>query len=215
VQLVRDLLDQALRDPHGEPAGRADDFAIVVHEDGIFVESILTGGGILADDLGWLGRACEHLCRLVRRRPLRRVAIRWSAVSEVAEHALTVPEDARGNATSVRARSGTRLRAVRRLPARSSDGVRLHLIDLQVVDPRPRERLRVAGMIVRRRHRLGWPVSLRPRQSAAGRDWRFVTSSDVGLTRDGLIIDRTYDTLLPTRESSASRPPRRRPRSAS
>jgi hypothetical protein len=215
MHLVRDLLDQALRDSHGEPAGRADDFSIVVHDDGLFVESILTGGGILADDLGILGRACEHLCRLVRRRALRRVSIPWSAVSEVAEHALTVPDHPRGNARAGQARSGIRLRKMRRLPARSADGVRLHLIDLQVVDPRPRARLRVTGLIVRRRRRLSWPVSLRPRQSAAGSDWRFIASSAVHLTRDGLVIERTYDTLLATRETSASRPPGRRPRSAS
>jgi hypothetical protein len=214
MHLVRDLLDQALRDSHGDPAGRADDFAIVERDDELFVEAILTGGGILADDLGMLGRACEHLCRLVRRRPLRRCSIPWSVVSEVAEHALTVPDDVRGRTGGRPARSGTRLRAVRRLPARSTDGVRLHLIDLQVVDPRPREHLRVTGVIVRRRHRLAWPISLRPRQSPAGGDWRFVASSEVRLTRTALVVERTYDTLLPTRESSASRPPRRRARSA-
>lgn len=215
MQLVRDLLDQALRDSDGEPAGRADDFSLAAQDDGIFVEAILTGGGILADDLGMLGGACEHVCRLVRRRPLRRASIPWAAVSEVAEHALTVPDGARGSAWSRTARAETRLRAMRRLPARTADGVRVHLIDLQVVDPRPRNRLRVAGLIVRRRRRLAWPVSLRPRQSAAGADWRFVASAEVHVTPTGLVIERPYDTLLATRESSASHPPRRRPRSAS
>ena len=79
---------------------------------------------------------------------------------------------------------------MRRLPARTADGVRVHLIDLQVVDPRPRDRLRVAGLIVRRRRRLAWPVSLRPRQSAAGADWRFVASAEVQVTPTGLVIER-------------------------
>ena len=85
MRLARDLLDQVLRDAEGKPAGRADDFSLHVHEDGMYVESILTGGGILADDLGLLGRVCERLCRVIRRCALRRVSIPWSAVSEVAE----------------------------------------------------------------------------------------------------------------------------------
>jgi hypothetical protein len=215
MQLVRDLLDQILRDPDGHPTGRADDFSIRVREDGIYVESILTGGGILADDLGILGRACEHLCRLVRRRPLRRASIPWSDVSELAEHALTVPPAPAGHHRAAPARGGMRLRAARRLPARSSDGVRLHLIDLHVVDPRPRARLRVDWLIVRRRHRVAWPISLRPRQRSASRDWRFVNSTDVRLTRNELVIERTFATLTPTRENTAPRPPTRRPRSQS
>ncbi|MDX6519675.1 MAG: hypothetical protein QOF08_280 [Gaiellales bacterium] len=215
MHLVRDLLDQVLRDPDGHPAGRADDFSIRIHEEGIYVEAILTGGGILADDLGILGRACERLCRLVRRRPLRRASIPWSAVSEVAEHALTVPGAPAGNDRVARATGGIRLRVARRVPARSADGIQLHLIDLQVVDPRPRERLRVAGLIVRRRHRIAWPISLRPRQRGASLDWRFVKAADVRLTPSALVVDRTFDTLVPTRDGPASRPPKRRPRSRS
>ena len=59
MQLVRDLLDQALRRRDGEPAGRVDDLLLSVEGDDIFVESILSGGGILADDLGLIGRGCE------------------------------------------------------------------------------------------------------------------------------------------------------------
>jgi hypothetical protein len=215
MHLVRDLLDQALRDPDGHPAGRADDFSICVGDDGMYVESILTGGGILADDLGIFGRACEGLCRLVRRRPLRRASIPWSAVGEVAEHALTVPDAPAGNDRVARATGGIRLRSARRVPARTADGVRLHLLDLQVVDPRPRERLRVAGLIVRRRRRMAWPVSLRPRQRGASLDWRFVKAADVRLTPSELVVERTFDTLVPTRDGPASRPPKRRPRSQS
>lgn len=212
MQLARDLLDQVLRDADGFPAGRADDFSIRVHDEEIHVESILTGGGIVADDLGVVGRACERLCRTVRRRPLVRSSIPWSAVTVVAEHALTVPT-APGTRRAVRASEGIRLRAVRRLPARTADGIRLHLLDVEVVDPRPRERLRVVGLIVRRRHRVAWPVSLRPRQRGASPDWRFVRSADVRLTPNELVIERAFDTLAPVRESVASRPPARRPRS--
>jgi hypothetical protein len=213
MQIVRDLLDQLLRDAHGEPAGRADDFSIQTDDGRIYVESILTGGGIVADELGWPGRLCERLCRRVRRHELRRVSISWSAVSEVAEHALTVTETPAGDDRAGRPIGGIRLRRARRLPARTSDGIRLRLIDLQVVDPRPRERLRVAGVIVRRRHRLSWPVSLHPRQRDASSDWRYADVSHVRLTASELVIDRTYDELRPPRESSASHPPGRRRRS--
>jgi hypothetical protein len=215
MQLVRDLLDQVLRDQDGHPAGRADDFSIRIGDDGIYVESILSGGGVLADDLGILGRACDRLCCFVRRRPLRRASIPWSAVSEVAEHALTVRDALAGNDRVVRATGEIRLRAARRVPARSADGIRLHLLDLEVVDPRPRERLRVDGFIVRRRHRMAWPVSLRPRQRGASLDWRFVKAANVRLTSRELVVERTFDTLVPTRESPASRPPKHRPRSQS
>jgi hypothetical protein len=212
MQLARDLLDQLLRDPEGEPAGRADDFTIVVGEDGIHVESILTGGGIVADDLGLVGRGCERLCRLVRRRPLRRTSIAWSAVSEVAEHALTVPHPGAAGRRTHRVGDGIRLRAIRRVPTRTADGVRLHLVDLQVVDPRPRQRLRVAGFIVRPRRRLAWPVSLRPRQRAASPDWKLVASSDVRLSAHELVLERTFESLAPARDRTAA-PPKRRPRS--
>jgi hypothetical protein len=212
MQLMRDLLDQGMRDPHGELAGRADDFSIVVEGGDIFVEAILSGGGILADDLGVTGRVCERLCRVLRRRPLRRSSISWAAVSEVAEHALTLSSDAKRKALAADSRSHTRLRRVRRLPVVTSDGDRLHLVDLQVVDPRPRARLRVDGLIVRPRNRIAWPVSLRPRQRAASSGWRFVPGANVRLTPDGLAIDRSFDTLAPLRESSASHPPKRVPR---
>jgi hypothetical protein len=208
MHLVRDLLDQALRDPEGQPAGRADDFLLVVDDDGIFVVAILRGGGIVADDLGWIGRACESVVRVVRRHSLRRGSIPWSEVGEVAEHALTVPD----TRPAGRVGAGLRLRAVRRLPVSSADGVRLHLVDLQVVDPRPRARLRVAGLIVRPRSRLAWPVSLRPRQRGAAPDWRFVPVSHVGLTREALVIDSTFASLKPVGDSAATRPPRRIPR---
>jgi hypothetical protein len=210
MQLVRDLLDQALRDPEGMPAGRADDFLLVVEDDGIFVAAILSGGGIVADDLGWIGRACESIVRVVRRRPLRRSSISWGDVSEVAEHALTVPEDRRAG----RAAAGVRLRTVRRLPVRSADGVRLHLVDLQVVDPRPRARLRVAGAIVRPRSRIAWPVSLRPRQRAAAGDWRFVPASHLGLSHEALVVDSTFASLEPVGDSAAAHPPKRTPRTS-
>jgi hypothetical protein len=209
MHLVRDLLDQALRDSEGEPAGRADDFLLVVDDDGIFVAAILSGGGIVADDLGWIGRTCESAVRVVRRRPLRRSSIPWGDVSEVAEHALTVPDGRRG----ARIAAGVRLRAARRLPVQSADGVRLHLIDLQVVDPRPRARLRVAGLIVRPRSRIAWPVSLQPRQRGAAADWRFVPVSHVELTRAALVVDSAFAELKPVGDSAATHPPKRRPRS--
>jgi hypothetical protein len=132
MHLVRDLLDQLLVDPSGEPAGRADDFSLTVAGNDILVDSILSGGGILADNLGFIGRVCEGIARAVRRRALRRRSIPWTSVSEVAEHALTIV--ARGMATATPTTTSSRvvcLRALRRLPLRTADGTRLHLVDLQ------------------------------------------------------------------------------------
>jgi hypothetical protein len=211
MHLLRDLLDQMLSDPRGDPAGRADDFLIRVDEDGIFIDMILSGGGILADDLGLIGRGTERLCHLFRRRPLRRAGIPWSSVTEVAEHALTVA-GTRRDAPISEAASAVRLRATRRLPAHSLDGVPLHLVDMQATDPEPRARLRVTGLIVRRRHRVAWPVSLRPRQRAAARDWRFVPSDRIRLTATEIVVDLAFDSLSPIRETKAFRPPARAPR---
>jgi hypothetical protein len=129
-------------------------------------------------------------------------------VSEVAEHALTVPDDRQVG----RIGTGVRLRAARHLPVRSADGVRLHLVDLQVVDPRPRARLRVAGLIVRPRARVAWPVSLRPRQHGPAGDWRFVPVAHVGLSHEALVVDEAFAKLKPVGDSAATHPPKRRPR---
>jgi hypothetical protein len=214
MHVVRDLLDQALRDADGEPAGRADDFSLSVESDGIFVDSILSGGGVLADDLGLIGHACEGIARAVRRRPLRRASIPWSSVGEIADHALTVLS-APGTASTTSRRPARRLvslRVMRRLPLRTADGMRLHLVDLQVADAPPAARMRVIGFIVRPRHRFSWPISLRPRTRAPAGDWRFVPASSVEVTSTELVVDRAYDALTPMREAEATRPPKRIPR---
>jgi hypothetical protein len=215
VLLVRDLLDQTLRDPHGQAAGRVDDFVIVLDGDDAFVDSILSGGGVLADDLGVLGRGCEVAARLLRR-PLRRAAIPWSLVSEVAEHAVTVEGCRRGKIRAARERLGSelRLRVLRRLPVRCAAGVRLRVVDVLVFDPTPPEPLRVLGLIVRRCNHVAWPASLRPRQRAAPSEWRFVPTADVRLTRGALAVDHAYDDLVAARGAAASRPPLRVPRAA-
>jgi hypothetical protein len=214
VLLVRDLLDQTLRDPDGLAAGRVDDFVIVPDGDDAFVDSILSGGGVLADDLGVIGRGCEVAARVVRRRPLRRAAIPWSLVREVAEHAVTVEAGTRGKVHAARERSGSelRLRVLRRLPMRCADGVRLRVVDVLVSDPAAPERLRVVGLIVRRRNHVAWPASLRPRQRAAPREWRFVSTADVRFAREALAVDHVYDDLPAARGATVSRPPARIPR---
>jgi hypothetical protein len=214
--LVRDLLDQTLRDRDGLAAGRVDDFVIVPDGDDAFVDSILSGGGVLADDLGVIGRGCEVAARVVRRRPLRRAAIPWSLVSEVAEHAVTVDAGRRGKIHAARERSGSelRLRVLRGLPMRCADGVRVRVVDVLVSDPAPPERLRVVGLIVRRRNHVAWPASLRPRQRAAPREWRFVPIADVRLAREALAVDHAYGDLAAARGAAASRPPVRIPRAA-
>jgi hypothetical protein len=213
MHLVRDLLDQLLVDADGEPAGRADDFSLRVSGDGIFVDAILSGGGILADDLGLIGRACEVIARTLRRRALRRNSIPWTSVSVVAEHALTVTATGMPTATP-RTTSSTvvRLRAVRRLPLRSADGARVHLVDLQVDDAEPGARMQVSGFIVRPRHRFSWPISLRPRPRGPAHNWRFVPAASVQVTPTELVVEQDYDALAPMRGSDVAPPPKRVPR---
>jgi hypothetical protein len=213
MHLVRDLLDQLLVDPSGEPAGRADDFSLTVAGNDILVDSILSGGGILADNLGFIGRVCEGIARAVRRRALRRRSIPWTSVSEVAEHALTIV--ARGMATATPTTTSSRvvcLRALRRLPLRTADGTRLHLVDLQVTAAQPAARMRVTGFIVRPRHRFSWPISLRPRTRAPAHNWRLVPPASVHVTPTDLLVDRAYEDLAPISASDVAPPPRRIPR---
>ena len=214
MHLVRDLLDQLLVDPSGEPAGRADDFALTIESDGIFVDAILCGGGILADDLGFGGRVCEAIARAVRRRDLRRASIPWISVSEVAEHALTVAS-ARSAAIAApvaASRRTVRLRAARRLPLRTADGTRLHLVDFQLSDTEPAPRLRVTGLIVRPRHRFAYPTSLRPRPRGPSRDWRVVPAASVHVTSAGIVVEQVYDALEAMAVTHVKPPPRRVPR---
>ena len=213
MQLVRDLLDQLLLDAAGEPAGRADDFALTVAGDDVFVDSILSGGGIVADDLGLIGRACEGIARGVRRRALRRRVIPWSWVSEVAEHALTVAPPGLPTATAgTRAGHAVRLRALRRMAARTADGTRLHLVDLQVDAVEPAARMRVTGFIFRPRHRCAWPVSLRPRPRGPGRDWRLVPPASVHVAATELVVDLVHGSLAQMTVSDVAPPPGRIPR---
>ena len=216
MHLVRDLLDQLLIDPSGEPAGRADDFSLTVESDGIVVDAILSGGGILADDLGFGGRVCDAIARAVRRRDLRRASIPWVFVSEVAEHALTISTQGAAIATSRTPSSHTvRLRVVRRLPLRTADGTPLHLVDLQLSDTEPAPHIRVTGLIVRPRYRFAWPTSLRPRTRRPARDWRFVPAESVRITAAELVVEQAYDALEPTRASDIMPPPKRIPRADS
>jgi hypothetical protein len=184
-----------------------------VESDGIFVDSILVGGGVLADDLGLGGRVCEGIARAVRRRDLRRASIPWESVSEVAEHALTVVSQGAA-LTTPRAPSdhSVRLRVARRMPLRTADGTRLHLVDLRLSDPESATRIRVTGLIVRRRHRFSWPVSLRPRPRGPARDWRLVPTPDVKVTPSELVLERPYDQLEPLTASDVMPPPKRVPR---
>jgi hypothetical protein len=214
MHVVRDLLDQALRDVEGKPAGRVDDLSLSIESDGVFVDAILSGGGILADDLGLLGRACEGIARAVRRRPLRRTAIPWSSISEIAEHALTVVPSpgAVTTASEMTTRPAMSLRVLRHLALRTTDGMRLHLVDLQVADGNPAARMQVSAFIVRPRRRFSWPTSLRPRPRAPGTDWRFIPASSVQVTPTELVVERAYDALMPMTEAEVTRPPKRIPR---
>lgn len=211
MHLVRDLLDQLLVDPSGEPVGRADDFSLTIESDGIFVDTILSGGGILADDLGYLGRVCEGIARAVRRRDLRRASIPWISVGEVAEHSLTVVSLQGAAIASPRAPSSrtVRLRVARRLPLRTADRTRLHLVDLQLSDTESAPRVRVTGLIVRPRHRFAYPTSLRPRPLKPAKDWRVVPAASVHVTPAELVVEQAYDALEPMRASDVKPPPRR------
>lgn len=214
MHVVRDLLDQALRDVDGEPAGRVDDLSLSIERDGVFVDAILSGGGILADDLGLLGRACEGIARAVRRRPLRRALIPWSSVGEIAEHALTVvpPPGAAAISSEMTTRPAMSVRLLRRQPLRTADGTRLHLIDLQVTDAHPATRAQVIAFMVRPRGHVSWPTSLRPRPRAPAADWRFVPASRMRVTGTELVVERAFEALLPMTEAEVTRPPRRIPR---
>jgi hypothetical protein len=213
MHLVRDLLDQLLVDPSGEPAGRADDFSLTLESDGIFVDAILSGGGVLADDLGFGGRVWEGIARTVRRRNLRRTSIPWISVSEVAEHALTVVSTQGAAIAAPRTPSSrtVRLRVARRLPLRTADGTPLHLVDLQLSDMQPAPRIRVTGLIIRPRHRFAWPTSLRPRTRGPSHDWRFVPAASVRVTPAELVVEQAYDALEPMRASDVKPPPKRVP----
>jgi hypothetical protein len=213
VLLVRDLLDQAVLDRDGEAAGRVDDLLIAVEGDDVFLDAILCGGGIVADDLGVVGRLCEAGARSVRRRSLRRGKFAWTEVEDVAEHAVTVTA-ARPTVGAGAARSGLRLRTLRRMPVRTSDGIVLHVLDVRVADPSPPERPRVLGLVVRRRNLGVWPISLRPRQIAAPSDWRFAPIGDVRFGEAGLVVAGAYGDLPAAPNAVVSPPPGRTPRAA-
>jgi hypothetical protein len=81
VDLARDLQDHQLVDSDGVPCGRIDDIVIRWTPDGGELGPLLSGGAVVLDQLGRLGRMLRPLLRFSGAR--REVRIDWPMVGRL------------------------------------------------------------------------------------------------------------------------------------
>jgi sporulation protein YlmC with PRC-barrel domain len=88
MDLARDLQDHQLIDRDGIACGRVDDIIIRWDNEGAQLGPVLSGGAVLLDQLGRLGRVLRPVLRLVGAR--REVHIDWALVGRIELDAIHV-----------------------------------------------------------------------------------------------------------------------------
>ncbi|HET6171909.1 MAG TPA: hypothetical protein VFD90_04865 [Gaiellales bacterium] len=128
MEAARDLQDHQLVDRDDRPCGRIDDILIDWDDSGARLGSLLSGGGILVDQLGTLGRLLKRMPRLEAARS--HTAIEWRQVRALEQDrvCLLPPSDRLG----VRRRSRESRYPDRQLPLTA-------LLQLRVIDSLDRE----------------------------------------------------------------------------
>ena len=81
MDVARDLQDHQLVDRDGNACGRIDDTVIRWDERGGQLGPLLSGGAVLLDELGRLGRVLRPLLRFAGAR--RQVSLDWALVSRM------------------------------------------------------------------------------------------------------------------------------------
>jgi sporulation protein YlmC with PRC-barrel domain len=88
MDVMRDLQDHQLVDHEGNACGRVDDTVLRWDEHGGQLGPLLSGGAVLLDELGRLGRILRPLLRFSGAR--RQVSIDWALVSQLEHSAIHV-----------------------------------------------------------------------------------------------------------------------------
>jgi hypothetical protein len=86
MDVARDLQDHQLRDRDGNACGRIDDILIEWDADGGRLGPLLSGGSVLLDQLGGLGRVLRPVLRFSGAR--RECRIDWALVGRIESDAV-------------------------------------------------------------------------------------------------------------------------------
>jgi hypothetical protein len=191
MELARDLLDHQLVYGTGDATGRCDDVEVDVEAG--YVGRLLSGGAVLADQLGAVGRVATWLARR-RGRPLRRDEADWSLVTTVRHYEIKLAL-APGSKVPPAAGSvagGVRWSDLRRRRVITGDGRRMRLFDLRCSLPAPPDRPSIVGLVVTPSARW-WTLG----SKRVGRDLRFVPWSEVALDEGLIRLRQPFDALGP------------------
>jgi hypothetical protein len=220
MEVARDIQDHQLVDRDDRACGRIDDILIEWDDTGARLGAILSGGGILLDQLGAFGRLVKRVPRLEAARS--HIAIEWRQVRALEPHRLCLlpPRDRLG----VRRRSREPLHADGQLPLTAllqlrvvdSLGREMGALDVRTDRARPPLAPRVTGLLCApdpklvllglKRHDGG--LLPRPRAARQSRfaPWTAIASIDAG----AIHIDRPFaelPRLVDTRDEAPPPPP--------
>jgi hypothetical protein len=221
MEVARDLQDRQLVDRDDRPCGRIDDLLIEWGESDARLGAILSGGGILVDQLGLLGRLLKRVPRLEAART--HTAIEWRQVRalEQARVCLLPPRDrlgARRRSREARQPDGQlHLTALLQLSVIDSLGRKMGVLDVRTDRARPPVAPRVTGLLCApdpklvllglKRHDGGLLPRPRAARQARFAPWTAIASIDRVAIHLGspfselpLLMD-TPDELLPSPDS--------------
>jgi hypothetical protein len=151
MEVARDLQDYQLVDRDDRPCGRIDDVLVEWDDSGARLGAILSGGGILADQLGAVGRLLKRVPRLESARS--HIAIEWRQVRAVEQDrvCLLPPRDRLGVRRQDRdarnAEGQLTLTALLQLRVIDSLGSEIGILDLRTDRARPPLAPRVTGLL--------------------------------------------------------------------
>lgn len=129
MDVARDLVDRQLVDPQERECGRVDDLWIEWDADGGRLGPLMSGGGIVLDQLGATGRLLRHLGGARARRAR---SIDWASIAKVERSRVLLASKPR-QATGTPKSSAGRFRysAVARMPVVDATGERRSVLDLR------------------------------------------------------------------------------------
>jgi hypothetical protein len=202
VELARDLQDYQLVDRDDSPCGRVDDLIIGWDRSGARVGDLLSGMGVVLDQLGAPGR-------LAKRMPIRALqshtAIAWRQVRELKPHqvCLLPPRNALGMRRTghpKRAADERLLTSLLQMRVIDAGGNAMGILDVRTGRADPPAAPRVTGFLCApdpklmlfglKRHDGG--LMPRPR---ASKKTRFVPWEAIGTIADAIRLDCTFENL--------------------
>jgi hypothetical protein len=218
MEVARDLQDHQLVDRDDRPCGRIDDILIHWDESGARLGSLLSGGGILADQLGAVGRLLRRVPHFEAARSY--AAIEWRQVRTLEQDRICLlpPSDhldLRRRSHEARYPDGLLpLTALLRLRVIDSLGREMGVLDVRTDRARPPLAPRVTGLLCTpdpklvllglKRHDGGLLPRPRSARQARFAPWTAIASID----RSAIHLESPFDALPLLIDTPDETPPR-------